>query len=100
MPINRYAQSIGFTATTTSAAYVLPVGYPRYEVVNRGQAAVFIAFGGATVTAAAPTTTPSGSFLIAAGSILAGDLLPAQTHVAAMAETGTARVVVHTGEKE
>jgi hypothetical protein len=100
MPINRYAKSIGFTATTTPATYALPVGYPRYEVVNRGNAAVFVAFGASTVTVAAPTSTPSGSFLVAGDSVLAGDLLPDQTHMAAVAEAGTARIIVHTGEKE
>lgn len=97
MPITHYGKSIQVTATTTSAAYALPDGHPRYEVINRGPNNVYVAFGASGVTAAAPSETPSTVQLVPAGAVLAGDLVGGVTHMAVISDAATARVVVQMG---
>lgn len=97
MPITHYGKSIQVTATTTTAAYALPDGHPRYEATNRGPNNVYVAFGNSGVTATIPDATPTLVQFIPAGAVLAGDLLSGQTHVAVLSESATSRVIVHMG---
>jgi hypothetical protein len=96
MPIKRYGPSTQVTATTTSAAYALPNSRPRLELVNRGMANIYVALGASDVTVSAPTTTPTNSLIIPPGAILEVEARNA-THVALLAESGTARVVIQQG---
>lgn len=97
MPITHYGKSIQVTATTTSAAYALPDGHQRYEIVNRGASNIYVAFGSAGVIAAPPDVIPVAVQLVPPGAVMSGDLQPGQTYVAVISEVSTARVVIQMG---
>jgi hypothetical protein len=93
LPVFRPTSTVSINANTITASIALAGSGRNVRVSNSGLTAVFLAFGGSTVTATVATGLP-----IQPGTSEVFDYSGANTYVAAITESGTSRISVTRGD--